>query len=208
MQLVSSPRLAGVTLAVGAVAIGAIGVGASAASTRSATAAANPPRTVTASRIIALHGTVAPGSRVRSASLGQRVFTDGTHGFALADVAQAQYAAATTDGGRTWRTDGPALHVNAAQAPLVVLNIGVASLRTVFAFGGGQVIDATSTGGAKWYQALFQGLVMAVVRNPSGHLVAFIDASTNSSGSRGVTWQYVSSNGGRTWRYDTTVGGS
>ena len=47
------------------------------------------------------------------------MFTDGKHGFALAE-GQAQYPAATNDGGKTWKTNGPALHVNAAQAPLAV----------------------------------------------------------------------------------------
>jgi hypothetical protein len=136
------------------------------------------------------------------------VFTDAKHGFALASAGGAQYPAATSDGGKTWKTDGPALHVNAAQAPLAVTEIGVINRRTVFAYGSGQVIDATSDGGKTWYSALFQGLVMAVVGGSRGHLVAFVDGSVSSSGSSGVTWQYVSKNGGRSWRYDTTVGGS
>jgi pimeloyl-ACP methyl ester carboxylesterase len=32
-------------------------------------------------------------------------------------------------GGRTWKTNGPALHVNAANAPLVVLDVGAANAR-------------------------------------------------------------------------------
>jgi hypothetical protein len=44
-----------------------------------------------------------------------------------------------------------------------------------------------------------------VVRNGLGHLVAYVDVGT---GSTGPTWQYVSKNGGRSWNYDTTVGGS
>jgi hypothetical protein len=63
----------------------------------------------------------------------------------------------------------------------------------------------TSDGGRVWRGALFQGEPMAVVPGPvSGHLVAFIDGGF---GPTGPTWQYVSKNGGRTWRYDRTVGG-
>jgi hypothetical protein len=208
VQLVPSPRIAGATLVLGALALGSTSVGVSAAATRSAAAAATPPKTVTASRITRPPGTLAPGTKVSSADLGQRVFTDAKHGFALASVGQAQYPAATIDAGKTWKTDGPALHINAAQAPLSVVDIGAANRKTIFAYGGGQVIDTTSNGGKKWYRATFDGLVMAVVRGSGGHLVAFVDGSTSSSSSSGVTWQYVSKNGGRSWRYDTTVGGS
>jgi hypothetical protein len=208
MKLVPSLRLARAMLVLSVVALGATVAGASAASTRLAVAAATPQKTVTALRITRPRGTLAPGTKVSSADLGQRVFTDATHGFALASVGQAQYPAATTDGGKTWKTDGPALHINAAQAPLSVLDIGVANLKTVFAYGSGQVIDTTDDGGKNWYRALFGGLVMAVVRGSQGHLVAFIDGSTSGSSSSGVTWQYVSMNGGRTWRFDTTIGGS
>jgi hypothetical protein len=206
MHLVSSSRLAGATVVVGAAALGSGLVAASAARTGSA-AVAGPQQTVTASLITRPSGTLVPGTKVSSADLGQRVFTDSKHGFALASVGEAQYPAATTDGGKSWRTDGPALHINAAQAPLSVVDIGASTAKTVFAYGSGQVIDTTSDGGAKWYRALFNGVVMAVVRGPEGHLVAFVDGSTSGGGTMGVTWQYVSKNGGRTWRYDNTIGG-
>jgi hypothetical protein len=186
-----SQRLLGSILVLGAVAIGATGTAAASA----------PPKTVTASVITRRTGTLAPGTKVKSSSLGQRVFTDAKHGFALASVGSAQYPAATTDGGTIWKTDGPALHIDAAQAPLSVLDIGAASTKTVFAYGGGQVVDTTSDGGKKWYGALFQGLVMGVVRNAFGHLVAFVDGT-------GATAQYVSKNGGRTWQLNNAVGGS
>ncbi len=172
-----------------------------------AVGAAGPAKTVTGSLIKRAHGTLAAGSKVRASTLGVRTFTDGKHGFALAAVGQAQYPAATVNGGKTWRTDGPALHLDAAQAPLAVLNLAAASRKLIFAYGGGQVIDATGDGGKHWYRALFDGLSMAVTRIPQGHLVGFIDTSASGSGS-GQTRQYVSKNGGRTWRLDSTVGGS
>jgi len=207
MQLVKSRRPAGSALVLGAVLLGSTVVAASAASTRPAARAASVQSTVTGSRITRRPGTLTPGTTVSSSDLGQRVFTNAHNGFALASVGQAQYPAATSNGGQTWKTDGPALHLDAAQAPLSVLDIGAANRKTVFAFGGGQVIDATGDGGKKWYGALFNGLVMAVVPGASGHLVAFVDGSSSNS-STGVTLQYVSKNRGRTWHYDTTVGGS
>jgi hypothetical protein len=204
MSFSLSRRLAGLVLTLGVAALGATVVAVFANATSEAIAAAGPQKTVKASRVTRRSGTLAPGTAVSSASLGQRVFTDGANGFALASTGGAQYPAATADGGATWRTDGPALHVNAAQAPLAVANIGAASRTKVFAYGGGQVIDTTSDGGRSWYRALFNGLVMAVVRGVGGRLVAFVDASVNG---RGVTWQYVSRDGGRTWRYNPRVGG-
>lgn len=192
-----SRRFTASILALGVVALGSTDIAVPSAS------AAGPKKTVKASRVAQRPGTLAPGTAVSSSSLGQRVFTDATYGFALSNTGEAQYPAATTDGGITWRTDGPALHINAAQAPLVVLNVGAASRTRWFAFGGGQVIDTTSDGGASWYRTLFNGLVMAVVRG-GGRLVAFVDQSVNGSG---ATWQYVSRDGGRTWHYNPRVGG-
>jgi hypothetical protein len=178
----------------------ALGAGASVA------AAASPQQTVTGTVISRSANTLAPGSTVSASKIfGNRVFTDAKHGFALVQTGQAQYPAATVNGGKTWKTDGPALHLNAAQAPLAVVDIGVAGPKTIFAWGTGQVIDTTSDGGAHWYRATFFGLPVAVVRNPQGHLVAFVDGETGGSAS---PLQYVSKNGGKTWRLDNTIGGS
>jgi photosystem II stability/assembly factor-like uncharacterized protein len=212
MQLVLFRRIAVLSALLSAVGLGSFiaGGSATAAESGSARPAAGPQKTVTATLIARPNGTLAPGSKVSSSALfGLRVFTDTNHGFALASVGSAQYPAATADGGKTWNTEGPALHLNAAQAPLSVVDIGAAGRKTTFAWGTGQVIDATSDGGKHWYRALFQGLPVAVVRNPAGHLVAFVDGSSGGSTSTsGVTWQYVSKNGGRSWHYDTTIGGS
>jgi photosystem II stability/assembly factor-like uncharacterized protein len=201
MQLAPSRRIVAAALVLSAAVLGWV--------IASASAATGPQKIVTGSLITRPRGTLAPGTKVSSARLfGLRAFTDASHGFALADVGSAQYPVATVDGGKTWKTDGPALHLNAAQAPLAVVDISAAGRNTLFAWGTGQVIDATSDGGKHWYRALFQGLPVAVIRNPLGHLVAFVDASTGAHGASGVTWQYVSKDGGHSWRYDTTVGGS
>ncbi len=86
-----------------------------------ARASGAPPaaqRTLTAQRLTVEPGTVRPGTPVPARELESRTYVDPRHGFALADYGQATYPAASTDGGRTWRTSGPALVVHAAQAPL------------------------------------------------------------------------------------------
>ena len=191
---------------VSAVAFGAIIVGASAAPTKSASAAAGPQQKVTGSLLKRPSGTLAPGSTVPASEIyGNRVFIDANRGYALVQHGQAQYPAATTDGGKTWKTDGPALHANAAQAPLAVAFIGAGGTKKIFAWGGGQVIDGTPDGGAHWYRATFTGLPVAVLKNPKGRLVAFVDGQTGASS---VATQYVSKDGGKTWHLDNTVGGS
>ena len=195
MRSVVSPRKLVAAFVVVGVVLGLGSIGVSGAATR-ATAAAKPPKTVTATLITRRKGTLATGSSVRAAAVsGQRVFTDAMHGFALASVGSAQYAVATADGGKTWKTYGPALHLNAAQAPLSVSFIGAVSRKTVFAWGGGQVIDATNDGGKHWYSALFTtGSPVAVVRDIQGHITAFVGSPSGGSTSR-----YVSKDGGRTW---------
>jgi hypothetical protein len=45
--------------------------------------------------------------------------------------------------------------------------------------------------------------VVAVVPSPRG-LAAYVQ---HEVGNRAVTWQYVSRDGGRDWRYSTAIGG-
>jgi hypothetical protein len=203
MRSISSPRTVVAVVVVGvATMLGVVSGGAFGASERAVTTAARPPQTVRAVRITQRRGTLPPGSRVRSAGVaGQRVFTDARHGVALASVGGADYPVATSDGGMTWKTNGPALHLHAAQAPLAVGFIGAKNRGTVFAWGGGQVIDTTRDGGKNWYSALFtNGSPIAVVHDLGGHLLAFIGSFSGAK-----IWQYVSRDGGRTWRFRTTV---
>lgn len=170
--------------------------------------ASTHPNTVHAGLIRRQAGTLAPGSPVTASELiGARVYVDGLHGFALASLRQAQYAAATTDGGHSWHTVSPALHIDAAQGPLAVDAIGAVNRRTVYAYGSGNVVDVTTDAGRQWRRALWSsGTPMAVVENDQNHLVAFID-SFGADSRHGVTWQYVSSGGGRVWHYTTVIGG-
>jgi BNR/Asp-box repeat protein len=193
MSFVSLPRG---TAVAGIASVALLGSG-FALATASATAP-KAPKTVKATRITRQSGTLRTGSHVRSGSVvGQRTFTTATTGFALASVGSADYAVTTADGGKTWKTDGPALHLHALQAPLAVSFLGAVSRKTVFAWGSGQVIDATNDGGKTWYRALFtSGSPVAVVHDLAGHLVAFVQSFSGSS-----TVQYVSKDGGRTWRH-------
>jgi hypothetical protein len=168
-------------------------------------ASAAPPHTVTARQLKARARTLRPGTRVRASKVfGVRVFVGPSRGFALVDTGQAQYPAATVDGGRTWRTDGPALHVNAADAPESVLDIGAANRHTVFAYGGGQVVDVTADGGKHWWQALLGDDVLSVVAFGNRLIAVAQDATGSGSGAQTVV--YVSRDGGRHWHLNSTLG--
>jgi hypothetical protein len=168
-------------------------------------AAPTPPRTVTARPIRPRPNTLRKGTRVPATDLfGVRAFPNATHGFALAAVGEAQYPAATVDGGRTWRTDGPALHVSAAQAPLSVVDAGAANQHTFFAFGGGQVVDVTGDAGKHWWRALLGDAVLAVA--PFGNRLVAVAQDGTGNGLTALTVVYVSRDGGRHWHLDDNLG--
>jgi hypothetical protein len=166
-----------------------------------------PPKIVTAHRITRQPGTLKPGATVSSSSLGTRTFINDHDGFALAALPNAKYPAGTTDGGKHWKTIGPALHLNAAQAPLDVENLGAVNTKTVFAYGGGQSVDVTSDGGKTWWRAFLGDEVAAVVGGSGHRLVAFAQALNRPSGVKAVTWEYVSKDGGHHWSHSTALGG-
>lgn len=187
---------------------GAIAFGIPSAAARSssrAKAALAVPQTVTATLISRPPGTLRPGTHVSHADLGPREFPNPHVGFSLASVGQAQYPAETVNGGQTWRTNGPALHLNAAQAPLSVVFTGASNAHTFYAFGGGQVVDATGDGGRHWWRAFLGDAPIAVVPRLGGGLVAFTQ-DANSTGSGGVTLVYVSTDGGHHWHHSTLFG--
>ncbi len=164
-----------------------------------------PPHTITARALRARARTLRKGTPVSASKLfGVRAFVNASRGFALVAVGDAQYPAATVNGGSTWRTDGPALHVNAADAPESVLDIGAANKHTVFAYGGGQVVDVTSDSGAHWWQAILGDDVLSVVA--FGNRLIAVAQDATGSGSQAQTVVYVSRDGGRHWHLNSNLG--
>lgn len=133
------------------------------------------------------------GTVVPSKDLGERVFVDAKRGFALANMPQKTYPAATTNGGKVWHIDGPLFHVAAAQAPLAVTVVGAVPPDTYFAYGGGDVIDISTDGGAHWWIAWLTALAVAPGQQPH-ELFAVALRSVN-----GNLRVYRSTDGGRRW---------
>lgn len=168
------------------------------------TASAASSRSVSVTRITAQPSTLPlrariPGSHVQS----RRTFFGNSFGVALGhDRRGAVYPVQTGNGGRTWRTDGPALWVPAADAPLAVSTVTAGTRSLQYAYGGGQVVDVTRGGGPIWRRATFPGTVTAVVPGMRRNtLIAYV-----MPGAKGASpQQYVTTNGGISWRRSTAV---
>jgi hypothetical protein len=136
------------------------------------------------------------------------VFANPRVGFAapaLLQAGDATYPLITTDGGRTWRIDGPVLHIPAAQGAIAVGQPGVLGARIYFAWCGGcnMVIDVTPDAGRHWWQAFMPGEVLSVIGGPDPRagLIAIIEGPTTAANGRGASlWVYLSTNG-RRWTY-------
>lgn len=204
-------RWIGIAVLVAAVAIAGCGSGAGSTGGARRGDAQVPaaPTPVSARRLRPRPGAVAPGTVVPvTGAFTLRVFANRRDGFTLANDGSAQYPAISDDGGRTWRIDGPQVHVDAADGAEGVGYVGIAGPHAFFAYGS-SAVDVTTNSGRTWWETLLDGLVVAVVPGlRSGTLVAFVqdslsDARTNPA----VTWPYVSRDGGRHWIYSTALGG-
>jgi hypothetical protein len=89
---------------------------------------------------------------------------------------------------------------------LVVLYLGAVNRPTIYAYGGGQVVDATNDGGRHWWRAILGDVSMAVTPGAQSGLVSFSE-SQSGGGAGAVIHQYVSKDGGHHWRLSTKLGG-
>ena len=143
------------------------------------------------------------GRRVSPGALGERIFIDGEHGFALAALIGGIYPAATVDGGHVWRVNGPRFVRDAMNPNAIVTHVGAASPRTYFAYGGGgSAVDVTNDAGKHWWQTYLGDVVLAVVAQPR-HLTGI---AQDDSGGRVRTLVYVSPDRGRHWWHTSRSG--
>jgi hypothetical protein len=188
-------------------AITACGGSTTPATTRATPSAPNgplPQKTVQAHRLRPdSPNSVRIGTRVGS-PLGVRIFANPQNGFALGAPRRdfgATYPIATVDGGKTWRTAGPVLHIPAAQAAVDVTEPGMYGPRVWFAWGPGiSVVDVTPDAGKHWWQAALPGMVLTVYAPQTNckRLIALVQPFTKRKNA--PIWAYASANG-RTWRY-------
>jgi hypothetical protein len=167
----------------------------------------HPPaaRRIRSARLRPGTGELRRGTVVNRTRVGERIFSDRRRGFALGWVGSTLLPVSSVDGGRVWRIDGPELYREAADAPAAVSNIGLVVPRLFYAYGR-SVIDVTPNGGRVWWQAFFDGFVVAVVPGSHVDLVAYVQPLQSRANPR-VTYLYVTRDGGRHWRYSTALAG-
>ncbi len=184
-------------------------------SSSTTTGAALPPKTVIGQRAIpAGPEELRPGTVVSAGFKGVRVFANRRDGFAISDLPQAGYGTyplATTDGGKTWRTDGPVLHIPAAQGALGVGQAGVLGPGFYFAWCGAcnTVIDVTPDAGQHWWRTFMPGDVLGVLSGTDKRegLTAIVGGPPNTATRHGVPlWVYLSPDG-RRWTYNRSLQG-
>jgi hypothetical protein len=174
-----------------------------------------PPKTLIGGRATpAGPGGLRPGTIVSPDFTGVRVFANRRDGFAISDLPQAgdgTYPLATSNGGKTWRTDGPVLHIPAAQGALGVGEAGVLGPGFYFAWCGAcnTVIDVTPDAGQHWWRTFMPGDVLGVLSGTDKRegLSAIVEGPPNTATRHGVPlWMYLSTDG-RRWTYNRSLQG-
>jgi hypothetical protein len=158
---------------------------------------------------VAAPGGLRPGTPVNPAFTSIRVFANRRIGFAITDIPKAgdgTYPVSTANGGKNWQTDGPVLHIPAAQGAIGVGQAGVAGSKIFFAWCGAcnSVIDITPDAGKHWWQAFMPGQVLTLLGTPYARagLIAVVEGPTSAANGRGASlWVHISTDG-RRWSYN------
>ncbi len=128
------------------------------------------PSTVRASVVSYAPRTNEPriGTTVALSEVNNIEFATGRVGYALGGPQGSEFPLKTSDGGRTWLIDGPALFLPVADGASAVSDLAVRSACEAYAYGGsggGSSIVVTTDAGKRWWRAyLGQALVAAAQR--------------------------------------------
>jgi hypothetical protein len=120
-------------------------------------------------------------------------------GLATFPSSSQTYPAISTNGGMTWRVDGPLLHVDALQGASMVASSGVLPPHGAYFWGrAGNVIWTTYDKGAhSWTAAFSAGVEDLSSRNRTFEAVVF---GAQVRGTALQRFLYVSTNSGKTWK--------
>jgi len=174
--------------------------------TTTASATASLPNTIHAQPLVpdkypAVYEMLAPGTVVPTSEVFQETLKSGELGspvdgdaYGLAFVHSQTYPVVTTNGGQSWKVDGPIFYIAAADAPAEVDQIANVLPNTVFAWGEAGHVVVSTDGGEQWWSTNFNSALSVGQSWPGNGLFALV--SINPS----VT--YNSSDGGRTWYLD------
>jgi hypothetical protein len=141
-------------------------------------------------------GTPVPGHDVTATATNSSTLR---FGLATFPTSTQTYPAISTNGGTTWKVDGPLFHVDALQGASAVLSSGTLPPRGAYFWGrGGDLIWLTYDEGAHWWNVAFgAGVDELSARHGTLEVVVFGAQVRTTALQR---FLYVSSNSGKTWR--------
>ena len=115
------------------------------------------------------------------------------------NLGSATYPALSTDGGDTWRIDGPVFWIAGADAPAVTSSVGALGLHGAYFWGqGGNAVKVTTDEGQHWR---LTGFGAGVYKVSAAHGTLRTIALGNEVSCTGFqAFLYVSTNSGRTWK--------
>ena len=114
------------------------------------------------------------------------------------DLMSATYPALSTDGGATWRIDGPRFYVAAAQGANETGSVGALGPRGAYFWGqGGNFVKITTDDGVHWWIVGFAAGVYSV--GASHGTLRTVALGNQVSCSEFQAFLYVSTDSGQTW---------
>ncbi len=114
------------------------------------------------------------------------------------DLMSAMYPALSTDGGTTWRIDGPRFFVAAAQGANETGRVGALGPRGAYFWGqGGNFVKITTDDGVRWWIVGFAAGVYSV--GASHGTLRTVALGNQVSCSEFQAFLYVSTDSGKTW---------
>jgi hypothetical protein len=149
---------------------------------------------------------LAPGTAIPAGDIAAQVRATPQVSYGLADVGGSEWPAISTDGGQTWRIDGP-LFVYPAESGANAANaIGALSANVAYAWGhGGNFVKITYDAGGHWWLAAIPGQGVESVTRNKGTLRARTLGPQTATG-QFETFLYISSDQGRTWTLHGQLG--
>ncbi len=150
------------------------------------------------------------GTTVALSEVNNIAFATGRVGYALGGPQGSEFPLKTTDGGRRWFIDGPALFLPVADGASAVSDLAVRSASEAYAYGGsggGSSIVVTTDAGKRWWRAYLGQAVVAAAQRGSDiwALAAGPQSPPSAVNAVAVMWLYDSTNGGRSWTYRSTL---